>query len=55
MEVQYGYRARPVVIRHPSYLGSMSRYLVAATGLGLLATAVWVLSLLFGSASTVVR
>jgi hypothetical protein len=55
MQVQYGYRARPVAIRHRSVRGGLSRYLVGAVALGLLASAVWTLSVLFGSASSVVR
>ena len=55
MQAQYGYRARPVAIRHRYVLGGLSRYLVAGVMLGLLAAAVWTLSVLFGSASSVVR
>ena len=55
MQVQSSVRFRPVAIRHRNVLGGLARYLVGAVALGLLAAAVWTLSVLLGLASSVGR
>jgi len=41
------------MVRHPNVMGALSRYLVAAVAIGVLAAAVWMFSDLLGAASTV--
>ncbi len=53
VQAGYGSGARPVMVRHPNVMGALSRYLVAAVAIGVLAAAVWMFSDLLGAASTV--